>query len=253
MSIIRNYIDGQFRNEKKEEVGIGGFTALARVMEKTVRTSDVPTVFLEDGSPISDHIIRKPLTIVIEGNVSDVHIRPSNLISAIRRVQQTLGIITQYEPGRTTDQVSKVSALINNAVNAIDKIDSEINAGQQLAGYLGLIGEASGSNIKSFVDNMETHFAGSTPISIDMPYNKYDRMRITSLEVEKDNENSAISFRLEAQQINFVKNLLVPLTIVKDPADNVDGQCDDVEDKGVQNGEEVPHSFIDYFTSLFEG
>ena len=33
MSIIRDYLDGQFRNEKKEEVGIGGFTALALLVD----------------------------------------------------------------------------------------------------------------------------------------------------------------------------------------------------------------------------
>ena len=250
MSIIRDYINGQFRNEKKEEVGIGGFTALARVTERTVRTSDVPTVYLEDGSPISDHVIRKPLIIIIEGNVSDVHIRPFNLVSAIRRVQQAIGIITQYEPGRTTDQISIVADLTNNIVNAIDLIDSEIGEGQQLAGYLGLINAAAGSNIKSFIDNMETYFFGSELISIDMPYNKYDRMRITNLEVEKDNENSAVSFRLEAQQINFVKNILIPTSIVKEPANNVDGQCDNEDDKGVQEGAEVPHSFLTWILGL---
>lgn len=250
MSLIRDYIDGQFRNEKKEEVGIGGFTALARVVERTVRSSDIPTVYLEDGSPISDHIIRKPLTIVIEGNVSDVHVSPSNFISAVQRVQQDIGVITQYLPERTTAQASKVSALVNDFTNAVDTIDSAINAGQQLTGYLGLIENAEVNNIKSFVDNMETHFFGSTLISIDMPYNKYDQMRITSLEIEKDNENEAISFRLEAQQINFVKNILIPISSVKAPADSVDGQLDNEADKGVQEGADIPHSFIGYLAEV---
>ena len=250
MSIIRDYIDGQFRNEKKEEIGIGGFTALARISEKTTRSSEVPVVYLEDGSPVSDHIIRKPLSIAIEGNVSDVHVKTSDLFYAIHRVQKTLGIITQYTLDSTTVQLSKISDISNDIINAVDKMDSEINAGQQLSGYLGLVKSAAGQNIKSFVDAMEAHFFSSTLISIDMPYNRYDRMRITNLEIERDNENSAISFRLEAKQINFVKNIFIPVTPVKNPAENIDGQLDDTEDKGVQEGATVPHSFLSYLTGV---
>ncbi len=97
---------------------------------------------------------------------------------------------------------------------------------------------------------MEAHFFSNTLISIDMPYNRYDRMRITNLEIERDNENSAISFRLEAKQINFVKNIFIPVTPVKNPADNVNGQLDDTKDKGVQEGATVPHSFLSYLTGV---
>lgn len=250
MSIIRDYIDGQFRNEKKEEVGIGGFTALARISEKTNRSSEVPTTYLEDGSPISDHIIRNPLTIAIEGNVSDVFVSPSNLIYAVRRAQKQLGVITQYIPDNTVVQLNKVSALATDIISAVDAIDSEINAGQQLSGYLGLVKNAVGNNIKSFVDAMEANFFSSSLLSIDMPYNKYDRMRITNLDIERDNENSAISFRLEAKQINFVKNIFTPVTPVKAPAENVNGQLDNVTDKGVQEGTTVPNSFLSYLTNI---
>jgi len=251
MSIIRNYIDGQFRNEKKEKVGIGGFLAFVRIRERTLRSSDVPTVYLEDGSSISDHIIRKPLSILIEGNVSDVYIRPLLIISAIQRVSKELGVITQYIPERTVSQISVVASIANDFTSAIDRVDSVIDAGQQLAGYAGLIDNASGGNIKTFVDSMEANFFSNELISIDMPYNKYDRMRITNLEIEKDNENNAISFRLDAQQVNFVKNILIPVRAAKAPSDNVDGQLDNVDDKGVQDGEEVPHSTLSFITNKF--
>lgn len=245
---IRDYIDGQFRNEKKEQVGIGGFTALARITEKTVRSSEVPTVYLEDGSPISEHIIRKPLSIIIEGNVSDVYKQPSNLVYAIQRVQKAIGVITQYLPERTEAQVSVVSSLANDVVDALNGIDAEIKAGQQLTGYLGLINNSIGGNIKSFVDAMEAHFFSNETIAIDMPYNKYDRMRIINIEIEKDNSNIAVSFRLEAKQINFVEDILVPSIIVNAPSENVDGQLENITDKGVQEGEEIPTSLLNYLT-----
>jgi len=84
---IRDYINGQFENDGKdgEEVGIGGFTAFAQISEKFSRSAKVPTTFLEDGSHVNDHIIREPLTVSIEGNVSDVYAQPSAPVAAFPR------------------------------------------------------------------------------------------------------------------------------------------------------------------------
>ncbi len=250
MSIVRDYIAGQFRDVKAAEVGIGGYTALVRIQERVTRSSDVPVVYLEDGTPVSDHIIRKPLKLFIEGNVSDVYIRPSVLIPEVRRVQDQLGVITQYLPTRTQAQASRVSALVNDIANAVDRVDEEIRRGRQLAGYVGLIDDAVASNVDGFISNMETHFFGSTLISIEMPSRTYENMRITSLDINRDNEHNAVSFRMDATQVNFVATRQVPVGVVKAVASAVDGQLDEETEKGVQTGEKPPHSFLDYLFSM---
>lgn len=248
MSTIMDYLDGQFQDEKQEEIGIGGFTALVRLREKYTRSSSVPTTFLENGDHINDHIIRNPLTLLIEGNVSDLFVKPSPFKEQIREVQDEIGTITSYVPDRTSAQVSVVSGLVADVGNAIDKIDAIIDAGKQLTNNFGVI-EENVANIERFVDDMEAHYYSDYLIAIDMPYRRYDSMRITNLEVERDNQFNALNFRLEAQQVRFADTIYVNVNIAPNPSIGTDGQTENLEDKGAQEGTQPPTTF---FTDVIE-
>ena len=252
MSIIKDFIDGHFLPTKTKEIGIGGFTALVRTRERYIRTSSVPTTYLEDGSYINDHIIRDPLEIQIEGNVSDVHIRPSKLLETIKRTQGYIGIITQYIPERTEAQANKVEEITNNFISAVNKIDAAIEAGEQLSGFIGLVDAASKSNIEAFIGDMESFYQSDELIEIDTISGLHEKMRITHLEVERDNEFNAISFRIEAKQLRFAESIFTKTTLAPSPSEGTNGATESVEDKGVQDGGEVPTSFLNYLLRVFD-
>lgn len=250
MAIIRDYIDGQFGNDETEEVGIGGFVTFARVSERFTRTAEVPTTFLEDGSHINDHIIRNPLTLSIEGNVSDVFLRPSPAIEAVRRAQVEVGNITQFAPARTQSQVSKISGIVNDVTSAIDQVDAIIDAGQQAAGFLGLIDSEARSNQEAFIDTIESIYESESLIAIDMPFRTYERMAITSIEVTRDNQQKALSFSIEATQFRFAQTIFTQGP-APNPASGTNGQTDGETDKGVQEGAEPDQSFANYLLGIF--
>jgi len=153
---IRDYINGQFENGKDgEEVGIGGFTAFAQISEKFKRSASVPVTYLENGTHISDHIIREPITLSIEGNVSDLFVLPSEPVAILQEHQAQIGNITQYAPARTQAQLSRVSGLVNDFVSAMDKADALISASQGAAKYLGNQDTETTSNIESFLAAMK--------------------------------------------------------------------------------------------------
>ena len=241
-STLRDYINGQFKYDKKQEVGIGGFTAYATVKERFNMSCAVPTVFLEDGTHVNDHIIRQPITLTIEGSVANVHIKPSRFIDEIITLQSTIGAITKYIPDRTAVQLSKVNALITNVSDAIDKIDSAIAAGRQLSDYIGRVESAELGNMEKFIVNMLSIYNSNRLISIDMPYHTFPNMCITSIEIERDNENNAIFFRLEAQEFRYVQSTYVIVTLNNNPATVMNGQTFGVEYKGVQEGRKIEGS-----------
>jgi len=128
---IRDYISGQFKDgDDGEFVGIGGFTTSATVRERFSRSASVPTTYLENGDHINDHIIRNPLTLSIEGNVSDAFELPNPAIAALQEAQAQVGNITQYAPARTQAQLSRVSGIANDFISALDKVDALINRGK---------------------------------------------------------------------------------------------------------------------------
>ena len=241
---IRDYLGRQFDSDEQESVGIGGFTTAARVRERVSRSASVPTTFLEDGSHINDHIIRNPLSLSIEGNVSDTFVMPNPPIAALQSAQAQVGNITQYAPARTQAQISKVSGLANDFINAVDKVDNFLDSSNRVSSYLGLQDDTAKSNIENFIDTMESLQEGEQLISIDMPFRTYDRMYITSLEVTRNNQTSALDFTMDLQQFRFADTIFVQISAASNPSSATNGQTEGSKDKGVQEGEEVTESLL---------
>ena len=249
---IRDYINGQFENDKDgEEVGIGGFTAFAQISGKFKRSASVPVTYLEDGSHVNDHIIREPITLSIEGNVSDLFVLPSEPVAILQEHQAQIGNITQYAPARTQAQLSRVSGLVNDFTSAMDKADALISASQGAAKYLGNQDTETTSNIESFLAAMKGLQASDKRIKISSSLGSFANMYITSLEVTRDNQNRAINFTLEAQEIRTADTFSMATSAAQNAAIATAGQTDGETDNGTQEGEEVEESLATNFGQLF--
>jgi hypothetical protein len=241
MAIIRDFIDGQFKADEKEAVGIGGFLTAARVREKVTNTREIPVTFTEDGGHLNDHIIKNPITLSIEGEVSNVFRLPSPAVAALQQAQAQIGNITQYLPQRTQAQLSRVSGLAADLTGAIDRVDAILASGQQAANFLGFTGEEGKTNIERFIDEMDGHMNGYDLISIDMPFRTYQNMVITSLDYERNSQTDSLKFNIEAQEFRIAPSIFVELA-AKNPATGTNGRQTGEADKGAQEGAEVPES-----------
>jgi hypothetical protein len=247
MAGVTDFLNRQREGDPKDEIGIGGFTALARVRERYAYSSSVPNSPVEDGSFRNDHIILNPLILTIEGNVSDIYLRPSPLVRDAQRLLGEVGNVTQFLPARTQAQASRVAAVANDAADAIRRVNAIIRAGQQALRFFGNQDEAAKSNIEQFIDAMEALHLGKQLISIDMPFRRHDNMVITSLTVDRNNEEEALSFSITAQQFRFVQTIFVE---VARPAAGTGGQTEAEVAKGVQEGAPAERSLL---ASLFGG
>lgn len=250
MAVIRDYIDGAFQDDEAEEVGIGGFTTAAVIEEDVRRTRDVPTTFLEDGSHVNDHIIRNPLTLTIKGVISDLYIKPSPTLARVREFETQVGAVAQYLPGRTQSQLSRIAGIVPDLQSRIDALDQAAQVGQNIAEYAGFIGREGKSNIEAFIDKMEGILNSDVLISIDAPFRKYENMAITSLDYTRDSTTKSMRFNIEAQQLRFAKTFFAQVTGAENPAQGLDGQTADEQDKGSQEGADVPKSFANSLKEL---
>lgn len=242
MARIADYLNRDTQSAPQQEVGIGGFTALVRVRESYNLTAQAPATPVEDGSVVNDHIILDPLTISIEGDVSDVHLRESPAIRTLIQTQAEIGNITsQYAPDRTQTQLTQIAALANDALDATRRIDALLDTGEQIAELFGNQDTGSTTNRQRFLDHMEALRNGKQLISIDMPYRRLDRMVITSLTVRTDNETDSTGFTLEAQQVRLAE---LRFAAVQRRAEGLNGQTDPEANKGTQAGEPVERSLI---------
>lgn len=235
-----------FMNRKtdtpKEEIGIGGFTMLARVQETTKLKSTIPTAHVENGSKQADHIILEPISLTINGNVSDVHIAGKATTQALTRVQAEIGNIAQYAPVRTQSEVAKVNALINDAANALRKVNAALEAGVQALNFFGNQDSESKTLREQFKDKMEELHYKLELIEVNMPFRQYSNMRITSITMVEDNATEEINFSLELQEFRFSD--LIYTQVVRKPSKGLGGQTEPKSDKGAQEGKPVPRSLL---------
>ena len=248
MAQVMDFLNRAREGEPKDEVGIGGFTTLARVRERYAYSASIPNSPVEDGSFRNDHIILNPLVLTIEGNVSDIYLRPAPLVRDAQRALAEVGNVTQFLPSRTQAQASRAAVLVNDVADAIRRVDAVLDAGEQAIRFFGNQDSAAKSNIEQFIDAMEALHLGKQLISIDMPFRRHDNMVITSLSVDRNNEEEALSFSITAQQFRFVQTIFVQ--VARNPSAGTGGQTAPEAAKGVQEGEPVERSLL---TSLFGG
>lgn len=253
MAIIRDYIDGQFANDEQEPVGIDGFFTYAKVREKETKARNVPTTYLEDGSHVNDHIIREPIKITIEGNVSNTFVQPSPALSAFREAQAQIGLITQYAPGRTQTQISRVSAIVGDVKNAVDFADDVVDRARRISDYLGFDDDVSKDNIQKFQDKMDALYASEAKIDIDALDKTYKNMCITMVETRRNNQTRALDFTLEAQELRFAQTIFTQIIAAENPANGTQGQTQGQSDKGPQEGDDVPESVATKIVNFFWG
>ena len=242
MAAIEDFLTRPLQGAPSQEIGIGGFTAMVRIRDSYKLTAEVPATPVEDGSFVNDHIILKPLTISIEGHVSDVHLRASPAIRQFQRVQAEVGNLTsQYSIGRTESQLSEASALANDAADAIRQADALLDAGDQALDFFGNRDTESKGLQEQFLDAMEALHFGQQVIAIDMPFRRHESMVITAFQKNTDNVTNETTFTIEAQQLQFADLQFVE---VKVPAAGLNGQTDAETNKGAQEGEPVESSLL---------
>lgn len=235
------------RDAQLEEVGIGGFTLLATVRRSFSLTSRAPVNYVEDGSNASDHIVLDPLVLTIEGNVSDIHIRPNPLIELQRRISSQIGVITKYLPLRTQSELSQINSIVNDATNAVRKVNAVIDDGRNAWEFFGNKDSESKGLVEQFIDFIESVHYGKQLINIEMPFRTHDNMRITSSTVDTDNQSNAISFAITAQKFRFFETELAELTDFFPAASiGIGGQDKGEKDKGTQTGEKQEQSLLSY-------
>ena len=240
------------RVDDKQEIGIGGFTALARVRNVITKSVDAPDTPLEDGSMANDHVIKKPIILEIEGKVADIFIKPAAEANIFRRTLAEIGNITKYAPEQTATQASKAAAVALDANNVLKGIQAAIKDGEQLIEFFG-DKTAERSNQELFLLALDTYYENDSLMRIEMPDRIYDNMIITARPITYDNQSGAIAFKITAKQLRFADVIFSDASeFFANPApgsvgDQVAGQ----ESNGLNDAPDAPTSLISSIVSIF--
>jgi hypothetical protein len=246
--MIQNFLNRNIES-KKEQVGIAGFSLFARVREVTNFKSQAPVTYLEDGSPVQDHIINDPITLTIEGVVGDIYIERSPLEKRLNKINALIGKTTQFLPQRTISAIQKTNAAINKFRDRVRKIESAVQAGTSILGFT----SPTKPPQEAFLDLMEASFEGKQLVKVEMRYRTYEEMRITDLSLSKLAESDAVSFSLTAVKIRKVQPVYAENSeLKKSPSGGVAGQTAGQADKGAQAPKPPQQSLLSRGAGIFQ-
>ena len=223
---MKEYIDAASKDDPRvsdtEQIGIAGFYADVKMNESEEFTQDAPTTPLEDGSFANDHLIKKPVIITIEGNVSSVqaggHIQPDTA----KRARKTMTLTGAYPSNLTARQ-------------------KELNyhRGKKTTDTKSLYGlaPAEGSPQNKFVDHIERIYRSGVLIQVETPYRIMDNMAIISFSTRKTSLDDSVSYTIRLQQLEFVTLKTVALKKYKGKATG--SGTGSATDEGDQSGSKV--------------
>lgn len=204
--MIDDFVKGKLykKKDEKQTVGIGGFNLDVRFDSTTNFTMVAPDNYVEDGSVINDHIVNDPITITINGEVADIHIKPvfdDFVLETLREKVQFKVIntvLTKQQQQRIQSVVDKVSSAVKLAKKGLDIYDRFINRNE--------IKSSVRTAQDDFFDYIESIYINKKLITIEMPFRNYENMLITSLTITKNNEtNQKLKYSLSAKEVRFAE------------------------------------------------
>ncbi len=191
-----------FEPSSKVKIGIGGYDLDVRLKEEVLQEADVPEFPVEDGSVLQDHIIIKPVTITITGDVSDIHIRPTfNKFSGVlSRLDSLTDTASVYLPGKTSSQLRKIRNIANKVNADVRGFQNLLNRGASL---FDLVDDNPTSNTQDFYDKLSTAYKTRQAISVTTPFRTYSNMVIISLTTTTDNEATSLGYEVKFKEIKI--------------------------------------------------
>lgn len=241
--------------DDKEEIGIGGFTALARVREQVTKTANAPATPLEDGSFAHDHIINNPIQLNIEGRVSDILIKPDAETTVFRRNLAEIGNITKYFPPMTQAQINKIAALVITFDSYRKKIEAVIRDGRQAYEFFGSKDTGGGNHRDRFIEMLDGYYNSKALMRIETGGKVYENMVITSRVTTKDNRaEDSIDYKIIAQELRFADVIYTDIQkYFPAPAPgSVGDQVGNRESKGLNDAPEAETSLLSGLAGVFQ-
>jgi len=232
-------LEALFSNKSdKKRIGIGGWVADVRLNESIEFKSDVPDNYVEDGSVINDHIINNPVVLNIEGEVSDLHIKPFFLSDFfVKPIDKAAGILNAVFPFKLTNQATQKIKKV--AINATDKAKQLESYYKNIENLYKLYENKNELLRKEFIEFLNRVFCTKELITIETPFGTYKNMRIISLTLTKDNKtDEALSYKITAKEVRFAKTIYIKNSSVYfNPSLSVANDISSKKQKGVVQGE----------------
>ena len=226
-------------------VGIAGFIFDRAKESNVVLRNEITEHYTEDGSPVQDHIARKPEEITLSGYVGEYKHIVSNQPSKLEQITQKLTTLGSYLPPLTDGAKAIYKGLQGNNESAV--LSSVIGGTASNAVNTGLDVFKAYKNINMPGNDQQKAFLffealrnSNALFTVETPWRTYTDMAIRSLRAFQDEKTADISY-FEVTMVKFRK---VETGIVSQVQGRLAGQQAPVTHSGEQRSLKAGKMYI---------
>lgn len=258
-----------------DNTGIAGFVFHVPEQEEVNFKSNVTTLYVEDNSPMADHVAHEPITITLKGYQGEYFYSNHKVQSLIGAIKPTLNAIEVFLPKLDditktvkTDQFEfeegvmdasnfdETTAALNDlltgspydTVSSSSYVDKLKTVGKAVVGTAQTMGltdlftlfqdlyKITSAQTRAYL-YLESLWKSSVPFTVETSWKRYENMVITNLRPFRDNNADITDFTVTLQQVYYVSSKTEENT---NAAGRTADQKSDTIDTGIDEGLDEP-------------
>lgn len=235
-----------------DNTGIAGFKFHIPQREQVTMSNEVTTHYVEDNTPVQDHIVRKPIQITLDGFQGDFFYSNHKIESALANVTPIMNLVEPFLPqlSNITSQIknkaiNKIASQKENAISQNNLLiggvqSNEFNIVNKVINYKNLfqifqdLYKIKSAQTRAFI-YLEALWKSQMLFTIETTWRRYENMVITNLKPMRDNNADITDFSVTFQEVRFTQTL----TTSANNTGRTSIQKENIVKKGIDKGKEV--------------
>lgn len=230
--------------------GIAGFRFHLPQREQIKLESEATDHYIENNTPVQDHIARRPVTLTLNGLHGEYFYSVNQVQDMVSKVVPTLALVKQFLP-KLSDATKQIKAKYNESLKSADfynaSLDKETSKFQKFG--TGLTTLNSVDLFKIFQDVyklksaqtrayffFEALWQSEALLSVETTWKRFDNMIVTNIQALRDENADITDFSVSFKQLDVTQSLYRDY---KNAAGRTREELAKTVRKGVDKGQEV--------------
>ncbi|MGO8696001.1 MAG: phage baseplate protein [Rectinemataceae bacterium] len=216
------------------QVGISGFVFDIPREESVELVSDITEHYVESGSFINDHVVKKPIRITLSGYIGELVYSapaPGSVAAGLAALQSALSEVDAYIGPLSPQAEQTLTKIIAAAQYAANQVAAIAKQASNVIKYFN--GNFAGSSLQAQAfRKLEALWMGSQIVTVQTPWYFYPQMMIESISARQEEESEDFSdFTVVLKEVRFTDveiatfdtNLFPPANAIQGAAATANG------------------------------
>lgn len=219
--------------------GIAGFKFHVPEKEQIKMQSDVTDHYVDSGTPVQDHIAKKPITITLNGFQGDYFYSVNQIEDTLAKVIPTLALVKQFIPRLPDSTKQKLAQkYLQSSINKEIPVALQNNGTEYTLNSIDLfklfqdLYKLKSPQTRAFFF-LESLWNSNAIFTVETTWKRYNNMLITDITPVRDNNADITEFSVSFKQINTTASLVQSL---ENATGRTRQQLAQIANKGVDKG-----------------